>query len=274
MINLLHNNIVIRLIVYPILFSILLFFYIRYMERKGIYYPAKEIKLYPSAVNLKFKDVYFTTSDNLKINAWYIPYDKAKFTLLFCHGNAGNIMDRLDKIQVLHNIGLNIFIFDYRGFGKSQGRPVEDGIYLDAQTAYDYLINSLKINPAEIILYGESLGSAVAIDLARAKPVGGLIVEGGFSSGKDMAAKIYPFLPRFVFSDVFNSLAKIKEIHAPVLFIHGRNDEIVPLKLAYKLYHQANHPKEFVELSGDHNASFFDSLQKVTSSISAFIRKL
>jgi len=269
-----HSNIKARIMVYVILLCALFFIYIKYLERRGIYYPAKEINFYPSTVNLAFEDVYLTTPDKLKINAWYVPCEKAKFTLLFCHGNAGNIMDRLDKIQLLQHLGLNIFIFDYRGFGRSEGSPEEKGIYLDAQAAYDYLINTLKVRPAEIILYGESLGSAVAIDLARQKQVGAVIIEGGFSCGKDMAAKIYPFLPGFIFSDVFNSISKIKEIHAPVLFIHSREDEIVSLNLAYKLYQQANAPKEFVELSGSHNTSFLDSWQKVTSSISAFIHKL
>jgi fermentation-respiration switch protein FrsA (DUF1100 family) len=270
----LFQHLGVRIIVYAILFCALLFVYIKYLERKGIYYPSGEINLYPSPVGLIFEDVYFTTADKLKINAWYVPCDKAKFTLLFCHGNASNIMDRLDKIQLLHRIGMNIFIFDYRGFGKSEGKPAELGIYLDARAAYDYLLNSLKINPAEIILYGESLGSAVAIDLASKKQVGGLILEGGFSSGKDMAAKIYPFLPGFIFSNIFDSTSKIRNIRAPILFIHGRQDQIVPLKLAYKLYHAANVPKEFVELPGDHNSFFLDSWQKVISSISTFINKL
>jgi len=274
MTNLFHNHIGVRIIVYAILFSLLLFIYLKYLEKRGIYFPAKEINLYPSSVNLAFKDVYLTTPDKLSINAWYIPSRKAKFTLLFCHGNAGNIMDRLNKIQLLHRIGLNLFIFDYRGFGRSEGSPAERGLYLDAQAAYDYLVNTLGVRPQEIIFYGESLGSAVAIDLARQKQVGGLIIEGGFSSGKDMAAKIYPFLPGFFFSNIFDSLGKIKDIHAPVLFIHGREDEVVPLKLAYKLYQQANAPKEFVELPGNHNSFFLDSEQRVASSISAFMRKL
>ncbi len=274
MINLFRKHAGIRIIVYAIVFSVLFFIYIKYLEQRGVYYPAKEINLYPSSLNLAFKDVYLTTPDKLKINAWYILSRKAKFTLLFCHGNAGNIMSRLDKIQLLHRIGLNIFIFDYRGFGRSEGSPGERGIYLDAQAAYDYLVYTLKVKPTEIILYGESLGSAVAIDLARIKPVKGIIIEGGFSSGKDMAAKIYPFLPRFIFSDIFDSISKIKDIHVPILFIHGREDEVVPFKLAYKLYQQANAPKEFLGLSGGHNTFFLDCAQRFASYISAFIRKL
>lgn len=264
----------VRIIVYAILICALFFVYIKYLERKGIYYPSRQINLYPSSVDLSFEDVYFTTADNLKINAWYIPSDKARFTLLFCHGNAGNIMDRLDKIQLLHRIGMNIFIFDYRGFGKSEGEPREQGLYLDAQAAYDYLIKKLEVDPVGIILYGESLGSTVAIDLARTKQVGGVIIEGGFSSGKDMGARMYPFLPGFIFSNIFDSISKIRDVRAPLLFIHGREDQIVPLNLAYKLYQRANAPKEFVELPGDHNTFFLDSWQKITSSISAFISKL
>jgi len=274
MANLFHDHLSVRLVGYAILFCCLLFIFIKYQEQKGIYYPAREINLFPSGVNLDFKDIYLVSADKLKINAWYIPFPKAKFTLLFCHGNAGNLMDRLDKIKLLHNVGLSIFIFDYRGFGRSQGRPDEKGIYLDAQAAYEYLVNSLKLKPAEIILYGESLGSAVVIDLARLRQVKGLIIEGGFSSGKDMAAKIYPFIPGFIFSNIFDSISKIRNIHAPILFIHGRDDEIVPLNLAYKLYRQANAPKEFLEFPGNHNTFFLDSWREVISRISAFIHKL
>lgn len=263
-----------RIVVYLVTFCGLLFVYIKYLERDGIYFPAREIKVYPSNANLEFEEVYLDTADKLKINAWYIPCDNAKFTLLFCHGNAGNIMDRLDKIKLLHNIGLNIFIFDYRGFGKSQGSPGEQGIYLDAQAAYDYLTSKRNIASERIVLYGESLGSAVVIDLAKQNKVGGVIIEGGFSSGRDMAQKLYPFLPRFIFSDIFDSISKIKDVHAPMLFMHGCEDEIVPLKLAYKLYQEADEPKEFLELKGGHDASFFHSLQEVTPAISAFLGKL
>lgn len=260
--------------VYVVFFCLLIFLIIKYQEQKGIYFPVREIKFYPSSVNLEFKNFDFYTADKLIINAWYIPCDQAKYTLLFCHGNAGNIMDRLDKIKLLHQIGLNILIFDYRGYGKSQGNPSEKGLYLDAQAAYEYLVNTLKVNPQEIILYGESLGSAIAIDLASSKPVAGMIIEGGFSSGRDMARKIYPFIPSFFVSNIYDSLAKVKAIQAPALFIHGSQDQVVPLKLARKLFQAANNPKEFLELPGDHDATFFNSWQKVKASILALMRKI
>lgn len=252
----------------------LIFAYVKYIEHKGIYYPVKEISLYPSSAGMSFKDIYITTEDNVRINSWFISNQKAKYTLLFFHGNAGNIGDRLDKLQLLYQAGLNIFIIDYRGFGKSQGRPSEHGFYRDAFKAYDYLINTVGISPDHVILYGESLGSAIAMDLAFHKKVKALILEGAFSSGRDMAVRFYPFLPRFIFSNSFDSLTKVKEINAPKLFIHSLNDEIVPFNLAKKLYNNAEGPKEFLETRGDHNSTFLISREVYISSISAFIGRL
>jgi len=252
----------------------LIFAYVKYLEYKGIYYPVKEILIYPPSVGISFKDIYITTEDNVRINGWFIANPKAKYTLLFFHGNAGNIGDRIDKLQLLYQAGLNIFIIGYRGFGKSQGRPSEPGFYRDAFAAYDYLLNTIGIDPDQIILYGESLGSAIAVNLAFHRKVKALILEGAFSCGRDMAVKFYPFLPRFIFSNSFDSLTKIKEINAPKLFIHSRDDEIVPFNMAKKLYDHAKGPKEFLEILGDHNSAFLSSQQLYISSISAFIRRL
>src|SRR3989338_1230824 len=252
----------------------LIFAYVKYLEYKGIYYHVKEILIYPSSAGMSFKDIYITTEDNVRINGWFISNPKAKYTLLFFHGNAGNIGDRIDKLQLLYKAGLNIFIIGYRGFGKSQGRPSEPGFYRDAFAAYDYLLNTIGIDPDQIILYGESLGSAIAVNLAFHRKVKALILEGAFSCGRDMAVKIYPFLPRFIFSNSFDSLTKIKEINAPKLFIHSRDDEIVPFNLAKKLYNHARGPKEFLEIEGDHNSAFLSSRRLYVSSISAFIEKL
>lgn len=252
----------------------LIFFYIKYLEHKGVYYPVKEVLVYPSSVSIPFNDVYITTEDNVKINGWFIENPKAKYTLLFFHGNAGNIGDRIDKLQFLYQTGLNIFIIDYRGFGKSQGRPSESGFYRDAFAAYDYLLNTLGISPDQIIIYGESLGTAIAVDISFHRKVKALILEGAFSRGRDMAVKIYPFLPGFIFSNSFDSLTKIKEISAPKLFIHSRDDEIVPFNLSKKLYEHAKEPKEFLEIQGDHNSAFLSSQQSYLFSISAFIGRL
>lgn len=261
-------------IIYAVILIVFIVGYVKYIENRVIFYPMKDIEFTPERAGLAFEDVYLTAKDGIKINAWFIPKDQARYTILFCHGNAGNIGHRLEKIMLLHKLHLNVFIIDYRGYGRSQGRPSERGLYLDAQAAYDYLVNQRQIRPEEIILFGESLGCAAVIDLGARSRIGGLIVEGAFTRGRDMAKRIYPFLPAFLFSDNFNNLAKIRKIKAPKLFIHSKNDEIVPFDLARRLYQATSPPKQFAELIGGHNSVFSDSQEKYTSAIASFIEKL
>lgn len=263
-----------RIIIYILTAIILLVGYIKYIESRSVFFPTQEIQFSPQVTNLSFEDIYIETEDKLKINGWFIPHSNAGYTLLLFHGNGGNIQDRLDKIYLLHRMGLNIFIIDYRGYGRSQGRPNEAGIYLDAWAAYNYLIDKRNISPKQIILYGESLGCAVAVDLAFKVKIKGLILEGSFSKGRDMARRIYPFLPSFLFSNRFDSLAKIKAVNAPKLFIHSQNDEIVPIDLARKLYNTALEPKHFVEILGSHNTAFLDSQEAFLSAVASFIKDL
>jgi len=263
-----------KIIIYIIVGLGLIFSYVKYIELKGIFFPSREVELNPHSINLPFEDIYVKTQNNLQISAWFIPCDGAKYTLLLLHGNAGNLQDRLGKLNLLHQLGLNIFIIDYRGYGRSKGSPSESGLYFDSQAAYNYLINTRKVSAEEIILYGESLGTAVAIDLASRFPVKALILEGAFSSGKDMARIIYPFIPVFFFSDRFDSLKKIRKVRAPKLFLHSGNDEIVPFSMAKKLFAAADEPKFFVEINGDHNNAFLDSKEKCLSSILSFLHRL
>lgn len=248
--------------------------YIKYIESRSVFFPIKEVELFPNSINLLYEDVYLDTKDGAKINGWFIPCVDAKYTILFLHGNAGNIGHRLDKISMLRNIGLSIFIIDYRGYGRSKGIPSEAGLYLDAKTAYDYLVNERNIKPDQIILFGESLGVAAAVNLASETTVKALILEGGFSRAKDMAKKYYPFLPSFVFKNQYDSLSKIGKIKVPKLFIHSRYDEIVPFDLAEKLYNTASEPKYFTEIAGGHNTAFLDSSEKFVDSINMFVKKI
>ncbi|MFH0826259.1 MAG: alpha/beta hydrolase [Candidatus Omnitrophota bacterium] len=263
-----------RIIYFILLGSVLLMLYLKYIESRAVFFPEKEIEYYPSEVSLPFEDVSFPTSDGLKLNGWFIAQPGAAYTLLLFHGNAGNIGHRLDKLLTLRPTGANIFIMDYRGFGKSEGRISEKGFYLDAKAAYDYLVEIRKIPPEQIILYGESLGTAAVIDLAAKVKVKAIIVEGGFSRGRDMATRMYPFIPNFLFSDSYNSLKKIKSVDVPKLFIHSRDDEIVPSSLARKLYLVSQEPKEFVEINGGHNSAFMDSKEEYISAIASFIKNL
>ncbi len=264
----------VKTVVYILIFIAFAVGYVKYIENRVLFYPMKEIEFTPGFEGLSFEDVYIKTEDNIEINGWFIPDNKAKFTLLFCHGNAGNIGHRLEKITLLREAHLNIFIIDYRGYGRSRGRPSEAGIYLDAEAGYDYLVNERKVRPEHIILYGESLGCAAVIHLAAEKKAGALIAEGAFTKGRDMARRIYPFLPAFLFSDSYNSLAKIRKIAAPKLFIHSKNDEIVPFALSEQLYNAAAEPKRFQELFGGHNTAYMESREKYVSCIAEFVEQL
>jgi len=264
----------VRLIIYLIIFFLLFLGYIKYIESRSIFFPTKNIDLTPADARIPFEDVYLKTTDDIRIHGWFIPFENAPDAILFCHGNGGNISHRVEKIILLRRSRANIFIFDYRGYGNSQGRPFEKGIYQDAQAAYDYLVKVRKINPKHIILYGESLGCAVAIDLASKERVGGLILEGAFSSGRDMARVIYPFLPTALFFNKFNSLDKIKKVSQPKLFIHSTSDEIVPYDLAKKLFNQAPQSKQFFDIKGGHNTAFIDSQQDYTRAIVSFVQEL
>ncbi|MDD5044324.1 MAG: alpha/beta hydrolase [Candidatus Omnitrophica bacterium] len=263
-----------RITLYIAIGFVLLLGYIKFLERKSVFFPLKTVKMTPASLHIPFEDVYLKTEDNVKINAWFIPAKDAKYTLLYFHGNAGNLQDRLEKISIFKDLGLNTFIIDYRGFGKSGGSPSEEGVYRDALAAYDYLINTRKIKDSGIILFGESIGSAVAVDLAAKTKVRALILEGSFSRGKDIAKEIYPMLPAFFFSNIFDSVTKIKKISCPKLFMHSKDDEVVPLRLAQKLYDAAPGPKKMVELRGEHNDAFLASGNVFTSSIALFIREL
>lgn len=249
------------------------FIYLRYIERRSIFFPMKAMETTPAVIGLSFEEINFESSDNFLLNGWFIPCQGAKDTILFCHGNAGNISHRLEKIAIFRSLGLSTFIFDYRGYGKSQGSPSEKGLYEDAASAYRYLISRSDISPDSIILYGESIGGAVAIDLASKQKVKALLTEETFSSVKDMVRIIYPFLPYFILQSRFDSVAKIRKITVPKLIIHSVDDEIVPFRLGEKLFQAASPPKEFLKLRGGHNTAFIDSEELFRSGLSFFLKK-
>lgn len=265
---------VVKKIIYLIVFGIFLFFCFRWFEKRHIYYPTRKIEFTPEDINLSFEDIYFDTSDGVRLNGWFIPVDKPRATLIFCHGNGGNISHRLEKIAMFNRLGLDVFIIDYRGYGKSTGRPSEAGIYLDAKAAYDYLVKEKGLLAKNLIVFGESLGCAAAVDLATKNETAGLILEAPFTSARDMARIIYPFLPTIFLSVRFDSLAKIGNVSVPKLIIHSRNDEIVPFKLGRKLFDASSQPKEFLEILGGHNSAFFDSQDLFVAAIRRFLEEL
>lgn len=264
----------IKLIIYFAVILGLLELFVKYLEKKSVFFPSKQIEYSPVDLKIPFEDIYITTKDDIILNGWFIPQREAKFTILFCHGNAGNIGNRLEKIDLLHNIGLNILIIDYRGYGLSTGKPFEAGLYRDAETAYEYLVKKRGIKPELILLYGESLGGVAVIELAARKKVAGLVIEGAFTNGRDMAKRVFPYLPSFMFGRRLDSLSRIQKITSPKLFIHSNIDEVVPFKLAKKLYDTAVFPKKLIEITGSHNEGFLESRDLYVDSIVLFVKEL
>ena len=253
---------------------IFFFFYFRWFEKKHIYYPSHEIEFTPESIGLTFEDVYFTTRDGLKLNGWFIPSGNSETTLIFFHGNAGNISHRLGSIAIFNKVGLNIFIFDYRGYGKSNGHVSEEGTYLDARAAYDYIIGRKDVNRDKILLYGESLGGAIAYELAATAKVAAVITLGAFSSIADMGKAIYPFLPvRLIVRTEYDTVSKAARVKIPKLIIHSVNDEIVPFEQGQNVFSQACEPKEFYEMHGGHNDAIFTCEDEFCERLTGFLSK-
>lgn len=247
--------IAVLLIAYAIL-ALTLFF----MQPKFLYKPLKDITYTPEEMGLDFENLFFQTPDGLKINGWFVPASNAEFTILFCHGNGGNIAHRLDSINVFHNLGLNCLIFDYRGYGNSNGNPSEEGTYYDAKAAYKWLTEKKNISPDNIIIFGRSLGGAIAAQLAMTVGAKALVIESSFTSYANIGKKFYPYMPVHWFAKFnYPTLDYVKQVNCPVLIIHSRNDEIIPFEFGRQLFEAANEPKEFIELSGSHNDGFLAS---------------
>lgn len=249
-------------------------FYLFYpkIENFFLFFPESSFDLAPKDLRLNYKDVYFNTEDGKTLHGWFFPLEGESPVILFCHGNAGNISHRLDNIALLLEQKLQVFIFDYRGFGKSTGRPSEKGLYLDGLAAYDYLFKKEHIPSSDIILFGRSLGAAVAIEVALKKDIRSLIIESAFTSTKEMAKTLFlfnllsPFLPAH-----YNNLKKIPHISVPKLIIHGEEDEIVPFSMGQELFKASKHPKYFSSIKGaGHNDTYLVEGKEYFQTIAAF----
>lgn len=238
-----------------------------------IYYPSKTVAATPRDIGLAYRDLSLTTSDGVAINAWYIPAPHARATVLFSHGNAGNIGNRLETVRILHGLGANVLLYDYRGFGKSEGSPGEEGTYRDAEAAWEYLVSKETVAPDRIILWGRSLGSAVAIELAMRKKAGALVVESGFTSVATVAKKVIPYLPvDLLVRHRYASIEKVSSITTPALFIHSPDDEVIPFAQGQELFERsASVPKQFLAIKGSHNAGFLVSDRVYTDALDSFI---
>lgn len=250
--------------------------YLYLSQSKLIYrpaFPTREIISTPDSEGMTYEEVSLCTSDSVILHGWFIPAETAQFTVLFCHGNAGNISHRIESIKIFHELGFNTFIFDYRGYGKSQGIPFEQGLYTDVMAAWDHLVNARGIADSNIIIMGRSLGGAVAAWCAIQHTPRLLILESTFTSIPDIAVELYPMFPvRLFCTHQYKTLSYITKIQCPVLIIHSPEDEVVPMGHAFTLFDQAPEPKYFLEISGSHDDGAFQSQDWYQTGIKAFIQ--
>ena len=244
------------------------------MQPSLIYYPVKEITVTPDQAGMKYEAVMFQTEDGLTLTGWYIPVENARGVLLFFHGNAGNISHRLESLRIFYQLGLSTFIFDYRGYGHSQGKPKEKGIYRDAEAAWRYLVQKRGISPREIVVFGRSLGGSVAAWLAQTQTPRALIIESVFTSARDLAADLYPYMPtRFITRVKYDTQGYLSRVTCPVLIVHSRHDEIIPFAHGQKLFQAAKEPKSFLEIRGGHNDGFFVSGSDYVQGLHGFLAR-
>lgn len=229
-----------------------------------VFLPSPDLEQTPADWGLAYEEVWLRAEDGVRLHAWYLPGHAAGPTLLFFHGNAGNISHRRASLEIFHDLGLNVLILDYRGYGRSEGRPSEQGLYRDARAAWDHLLGERGLAPREIVVFGRSLGGAVAANLAAGVPdeaqPGALILESTFSSARDMARALYPVLGSLmVMRFQLDTRARVAEVRCPVLVLHSPDDEIVPYAQGREVFEAANPPKAFQALVGDHNGGFLMS---------------
>ena len=224
-------------------------------------------------VQLPLEDVRFTAEDGARLFGWFLQATPEAPVLLWCHGNAGNLIHRLDNMALLYRAGLSVFIFDYRGYGLSEGSPSEEGFYRDARAAYRHLVESRQVPTQRLILFGRSIGAAVAGNLAVSSSAAGLILEGAFPSVEAVAKHYYYGLPlHWLISSRFPLIDQMAQVRMPVLAIHGEQDDIIPIELGRKVYDAAPEPKSWYPVPGaGHNDCPFIGGKEYLARVNSFI---
>jgi len=250
--------------------------YLYVFQARYVYFPelpSRQVEATPADIGLAFQAVRLRTADGEALAGWFIPAPAARGTLLYLHGNGGNIGHRLDQIAVFHRLGLNILIIDYRGYGASSGKPSEEGTYQDALAAWNYLTQEKHLAPEQIVLFGESLGGSIAAWLAARHPPAGLVIYASFTSVPDMAQALYPMFPASRLARYrYDTRAALASVSCPLLILHSPEDEIIPFSHGQALLEAAREPKRLVELRGGHNDALQVSREVYTREIGAFLR--
>lgn len=246
--------------------------YLYFAQDRVVFTPNRKIVITPDEVNLPYDDVYIEIDKGERINGWYFPVNDSARTVLFCHGNAGNISHRLETVEMFTKLGVNVFLFDYRGYGLSDGFPTEENVYADAEVAYHWLCGEKSVAPERIIIFGRSLGGAVAIELASRVPCAGLIVESSFTSAIEMGRRMFPYLPiGFLIRYRFDSVSKINRLDCPILVVHSPEDDLIPFEMGRRLYDNAGQPKCFIPITGGHNDRVYMQNESYLAGLREFI---
>jgi len=250
--------------------------YLYVFQARFVYFPelpSRRVEATPTDIGLAFETVRLDTADGEKLAGWYIPAPAARGTLLYLHGNGGNIGHRLDPIAVFHRLGLNVLIIDYRGYGASSGKPSEEGTYQDALAAWNWLTQEKRLAPERIVLFGESLGGSIAAWLAARQPPAGLVIYASFTSVPEMAQALYPMFPasRLV-RYRYDTRAALGSVTCPLLILHSTEDEIIPFSHGQALLEAAHEPKRLAELRGGHNDALWVSREIYPREIGAFLQ--
>jgi uncharacterized protein len=225
-----------------------------------VHFPSRELVGSPADRGLGYEDVTINTQDGEQLHAWFVPVPEARGALLFLHGNAGNISHRLESLEIFHQLGVSVLIIDYRGYGKSTGRPSEEGLNLDAEAGLQYLLQERGYESERVVVFGRSLGAALSAELASRHSLGGVILESAFTSLPDIGSELYPFLPvRLLLRYEYDTKAALAQVSEPVLIIHSEDDEIIPFSHGRTLYEVAPEPRYFLTIKGDHNTGFLRS---------------
>ena len=245
-------------------------------QERLVYFPqvGREIAMTPQAYGLAYDSLQIPTEDREQLHAWWVPAAESRGTVLLFHGNAGNISMRLDYLLMFNRLKYSTLIIDYRGYGQSTGTPSEAGTYRDAGAAWRWLHETRGIKADDIVVFGESLGGAVASWLAARHPPRALILASTFTSVTDLGAEVYPFLPVRLISRIgYDNRANLKAIRAPVLIAHSRDDDIIPFAHGRSLFEAASEPKQFLELAGGHNNGFIFMRDEWVQALAAFLAR-
>jgi len=243
-------------------------------QSRLVYFPPRTISVTPAEMGLKYEEVTLETSDGVKLSAWYVPAPEAVGAVMICHGNAENLSDGVPRLRAFHRLGLSVLLFDYRGYGSSEGSPDEEGTYLDARAAWDHLVDTRGFAPERITVLGCSLGGGVASWLATQVPPRALVLESTFTSIPDLASRWFFFLPiRQICRFSYDTRSRLPRITCPVLIVHSHDDALVPFSHGEQLHAAAVGPKQFLPIHGGHADGFLTSGRTYEEGLAAFLRE-